>query len=254
MRRKPGLSLEEFSAYWRDEHGPRVAAHQTRLDIWRYSQAHRDPAAAEVDERARAARDGMEPPYDGATEIWWTSEDALQAALSADGGRRALAELIGDEQEFVDLAASPLWFAHEYPQVGVQHARPLALPKSGVVRITLPLRALAELTEDDARRYWLTTHAPLVRSHAVARGVIAYQQVHRYESALADDLRQQRGTVTEPYLGHAEAWFDRLVSRAGPEVDAAAGAALADERNFIDFDRSTLWTSKELLFVDRNWR
>jgi uncharacterized protein (TIGR02118 family) len=254
LKRKAGLSPEEFGAYWRDEHGPLVAGHQARLNLLRYSQVHRDPSAEAADLKARELRGGMLPPYDGVTEMWWSSEEALRAAMATDGGARALAELIADEDRFVDLAASPLWFAHEYPQVSTQRDRPVASPKSGTVRVTLPLRPLPSLTDAEARSYWLTVHGPIVRSHAVARGAICYQQVHRYETGLADELAAQRGAMAEPFLGYAEAWFDWLTPRTGPEADAATAAAVGDEHNFIDFDRSTFWTSKELVFVDRDWR
>jgi EthD domain-containing protein len=253
MRRKAGMSLSDFSAYWRDEHGPLVASHQARLGILRYVQAHRDLAAEEADELARATRGRMEPPYDGAAEVWWASEEALVAAGSTEAGRRAGAELLADEARFVELTSSPLWLAHEYPQVSVQHARPVARPKTGVVKVCFPIRPLPGLSLSAAQLYWRTVHGPLVRSHAMARGRLCYQQVHRYESPLSVEMRKERGTVVEPYMGHAEAWFDRLAPRVGPEVEDAAAAAVADERNFIDLSRSTQWTAKELVFIDRDW-
>jgi hypothetical protein len=53
----------------------------------------------------------MEPPYDGVAELWWDSAAALAAAGTADG-RRAGAELLADEAEFIDLPQSPLWMAY----------------------------------------------------------------------------------------------------------------------------------------------
>jgi hypothetical protein len=253
FRRKPGMTLAEFGAYWRDEHGPLLASHQARLGILRHSQAHRDPASEETDMMFRAARGGMEPPYDGVAETWWASEAVLAAARATERGRRAAAEWAADEARFVDLEHSPLWFAHEYPQVSAIRERPVARPKTGVVKLHFPLRQIAALSVEAAQLYWRTQHGPLVRSHAVARGVICYQQVHRYDTDLAREMREERGSAAEPYIGHAEAWIDRLVPRAGPDVTEAAAAALADERHFIDWSRSTAWSGKELLFVDRDW-
>jgi hypothetical protein len=81
LRRKPGLSLEEFHRVWRDEHGPLVAFHQVRLGILRYTQSHRldDPSTAGM----RGAR-GMKPPLRRVAEVWWESEEALTAALASD--------------------------------------------------------------------------------------------------------------------------------------------------------------------------
>ncbi len=57
---------------------------------------------------------------------------------------------------------------------------------------------------------------------------LRYQQVRRFESALEATFREARGTVTEPYLGHAEVCFDRSLSRRGPEVEEAVASVGAD--------------------------
>lgn len=252
IRRKPGMEAAEFRAYWLNHHGPLVAGHQVRLGMLRHVQTHRDPASAEIDEPFRNLRGGMEAPHDGVAETWWASESALAEALSSEAGRRANAELIADEANFIDHAASPLWLAHEYPQVNTQRHPVVARPKTGVVKLFFPLRQLPALSAETAQRYWRIEHGPLVRSFAVARGMLCYQQVHRYDSALAEPLRAARGVQVEPYLGHAEAWMDRLVPRAGPDFNESVEAALDDETKFIDWSRSTAWIGKELVFVDRS--
>ena len=253
LRRKTGTTLAEFSAYWRDEHGPLVASHQTRLGIVRHVQTHRDPAAEEMGSQSRAKRGGMEAPYDGVSETWYASEDAFSAARSTDKGRRADDDLTMDEDIFADPAASPFWFAHEYPQVSTRRERLTAGPKTGIIKVHFALRCRPELTMADAQRYWLTAHGPLVRSHAVARGALCYAQVHRYESRLTETGRTPAAAYVHAYIGHAEAWFDSLQPRVGGEMADAEAAAIADEANFIDWSRSTLFFGKELVFVDRSW-
>ena len=257
LRRPQGMAAAEFSAIWRDEHGPLVASLQTPLDLVRHVQLHRDPAGQGLDTAAATARGGMQPSFDGIMETWWRSEEALRATLGSDAGHAAHELLIESERRFVDHAASPLWLAREYPQVASGFARPAAGLRSGVVRLHFALQPLPHLSDDEARRYWLTQHGPLVRSHAVARGTMAYNQVHRDDAPAAAELTAAlagaRGTTCAPYLGHAEAWIDRLVGYAGPEKDNGASAALADERNFIDWDRSTILVGKELVFVEREW-
>ena len=257
LRRPSGMSHEQFSAIWRDEHGPLAASLQTTLDMVRHVQLHRDPANQGLDTAAATARGGMQPSFDGIMETWWKSEEALRATLDSDAGHAAHELLVESEGRFVDLANSPLWLAREYPQVASGFARPAAGLRSGVMRLHFALQPLPHLSDDAARRYWLTQHGPLVRSHAVARGTMAYNQVHRDDAPaaaeLAAALRGQRGSTAAPYLGHAEAWFDRLIGHAGPEKDNGAGSALADERNFIDWDRSTILVGKEHVFVEREW-
>ncbi|MFP6782297.1 MAG: EthD domain-containing protein, partial [Gammaproteobacteria bacterium] len=73
LRRKPGMSREDFQAYWRDVHGPLVARHSTTLAIHRYIQLHTldDP----INDALSEARDGTEEPYDGVAELWWADHD-----------------------------------------------------------------------------------------------------------------------------------------------------------------------------------
>jgi hypothetical protein len=248
LRRKAGSSLAEFQDRWRLDHGPLVASHQTRLGILRYTQSHRLDDA--MNDGLARARGGMEEPYDGVAELWWESEAALGAASGTDGGRRAGAELLADEAEFIDLAASPLWLAHEHPQVNPSPEHLVARPRSRFVKLHFPLRHVPALSFDDARRYWRVQHGPLIRSMAPSMGMARYQQVHRFESSVEAALRAARGTVTDAYTGHAEAWFDRSVP-GGPEAAAAGRRAIEDERTFIDLPRSAIWVGKEHVFVDR---
>lgn len=250
LRRKPPLTLAEFQRYWREVHGPLVASFAGDVGVLRYTQAHRleDPA----NERMQATRGGMEPEYDGVAELWWDSEEALAGALATDAGARAGAALLEDERKFIDLPSSPLWLAHEYPQVNPTPENLVARERSGLVKLHFPLRFRGDLTEEAARTYWRTTHGPLIRSHAYASGILRYLQVHRYASALEVELRRTRGTLVPAYDGHAEVWFDRSVPRGGPEVETASRRAVEDESRFIDFKRSTLWIGKEHVFIDRS--
>ena len=254
LRRAPGLTQEQFAAAWRDGNGPLVASVQTDLDIVRYLQVHPDPAAQGIDRQAAEARGGMQLPYDGIAEYWWRSEDALRMALSSAAGKSAAERLVECEQQFVDLPASPLWFATEYPQVASTLHRPVARLRSGVMRLHFALQPLQGLPEVDARRYWLGTHGPLIRSHSPARGLIAYNQVHRHDCSLLAAFSAPRGATAEPYLGHAESWFERSLGlEPPPEMRAAMNTAIEDEAKFIDWRSSTILVGKELVFVDREW-
>jgi len=242
------LSLDDFQRRWRDDHAPLVASLQTRLDIVRYTQTHR------LDDSLNAAmakaRGEMEPPYDGVAELWWESEESLRAASSTALGRRGGQTLLADEAEFIDLPNSPLWFAYEYPQVSPA-VRVVGKPRSSIVKLHFPLRHPTTMSFDEAQLYWRTGHGPLIRSHAEATGTLAYFQVHRFETPLEAALREARGTVTEPYTGHAEAWFDRARQTATPESRAAGRAAVEDEKRFIDFARSAIWIGKEHVIIER---
>jgi uncharacterized protein (TIGR02118 family) len=249
LRRRPELSLADFSAYWRDTHGPLVASHQQHLGILRYTQSHR--LDDDSHERLAAARGGMEEPYDGVAELWWHSEEAVAAAGASEAGRRAGAELLADEARFIDLPRSPLWLAYEHPQINPNPETVVARPRSSIVKLHFPLRHRAELSLEAAQHHWLHHHGPLIRNLAPGLGMLRYQQVHRRPSATEDALRQARATQVEPYTGHAEAWTDRSVTWSGPEARQAGRLAVEDEASFIDFARSTMWLGKEHVVIDR---
>jgi hypothetical protein len=242
------MSLAEFSDRWRLDHGPIVAGNQTALGVLRYTQTHRveDP----MNEAMARARGGMEPPYDGVAELWWASEDAFRDASRTAAGRRAGALLLADEAEFIDLAASPLWLAHEYPQVNPSPETIVARPTSRVVKLHFPLRHPEAMSLDDAQRYWRVQHGPLIRSLAPALGILWYQQVHRYATPLEAALRTSRGTQAESYTGHAEVWFERGGALL-PEAADIGRRVIEDEQRFIDFARSAMWIGKEHVVVDR---
>ena len=248
LRKKDDLSRDEFQEYWLRKHAPLVAGFQTDLNIHRYVQTH--TLTSPLNEAGQAARGNMEPKYDGVAELWWESEDELAELIQTEPARVASGALLEDERQFIDLRNSPLWFSYEYPQVNPTPEDLVARVKSNIVRVFFPLRHQQSISEEKARHYWLTQHGPIVRAHAQAAGVLCYRQVHHANSPLDAGLREARGTVAAPYLGHAEAWMD-LGNALDTEAAAAAGAALLeDEHKFIDMNRSTIFYGKEHTIVD----
>ena len=249
LRRKPELSLNEFQDYWRRKHGPLVASFAEDLNILRYVQTHTIDDGANA--AAQKARGNMEPHYDGVAELWWSTEAELEEATKTQAGKAASAALLADEATFIDLPQSPLWFAYEYPQVNPSPENIVASVKSNIVRVFFPLRQQPQLSEEQARHYWLTQHGPIVRSHSQAAGTLCYRQVHRADSPLDKDLQAARGTQVESYLGHAEAWVDRGKAPNTEEARRAGAAFIKDEHNFIDMERSTFLFGKEHTLIDR---
>jgi hypothetical protein len=249
LRRKAGFSPGEFQSYWRDHHGPLVASFSSNLNITRYVQVHTiDDPINEAMNRARGGK--MEPVYDGVAELWWENELALTNAMQSEQGANALTTLLEDERTFIDLPQSPLYLAHEYPQVNPTPENIVASEKSNILKLHFPLRHIRSMGIEEVRRYWLTNHGPIIRANAPASGLLRYIQVHRVDSPLNETLREARGTVVESYLGHAEVWIDR--NRTGtPEGASANRAAVEDESKFIDFERSAMWVGKEIVFIDR---
>jgi uncharacterized protein (TIGR02118 family) len=116
LRRRPGISAAEFSAYWRDRHAPLFRDYATALGVLRYTQTHQlvDP----INDALMASRGGP-AGYDGVAQVWFDSMDSLLAGLRSGPGRAAGLALIEDERSFIDHSNSPIW-------VGEQHE--VALP------------------------------------------------------------------------------------------------------------------------------
>ncbi|MBV8137782.1 MAG: EthD domain-containing protein [Deltaproteobacteria bacterium] len=251
LRRKPSMSREQFQKYWHEVHGPLVAKHATNLNILRYVQDHtlEDP----MNQGMANARGGMEAPYDGVAELWWTTREALATSFASPAGQSAAKELLEDEARFIDLPKSPLWLAYEYPQINPSEDI-VARPDSGLVKIFFPLRHPPNQTLEQAQLYWRTNHGPIIRGLAGGSHLKKYFQVHRFEDPIEQGLRADRGTTVAPYTGHAEAWIDRAESAAAagtPEARRAGELAVADEANFIDFRNSSIWVAKERVVIDR---
>ncbi len=115
LRRRDGMSLDEFQRYWMEEHAPLVRRHAEALGIRRYVQVHTRPSP--VADAIAASRGGAEA-YDGVAELWWDDLEAIVAAVSSPEGAAAGAELLEDERRFIDLPNSPLFLGEEYEVVG----------------------------------------------------------------------------------------------------------------------------------------
>jgi uncharacterized protein (TIGR02118 family) len=116
LRRREGMTREEFQRYWREEHAPLVRRHAEILHIRRYVQVHLTDT--EFNEALAGLR-GSEPRfYEGAAELWWDSLEDLAAVMSDEAALAAAQELLEDEARFIDLPNSPLWLGEENVVVG----------------------------------------------------------------------------------------------------------------------------------------
>jgi uncharacterized protein (TIGR02118 family) len=108
------------------------------------------------------------------------------------------------------------------------------------------------MSEEEFHKYWLEKHGPLVREHTSAMKVKRYVQSHTIPDTadvpLNETIRQTRGSL-EPFDGAAELWWESLedlVAGGGtPEGAKAAEELLEDEKNFIDFSRSSIFFVEE---------
>ena len=110
IRRREGMTREQFQRYWRREHArssgdtPRLFASAATCKPMRVTPTSTSLSPV----RAEARRH-----YDGVAELWWESIDDLLEASMSDEGRIAGQALLEDERRFIDLPNSPIWMGEE---------------------------------------------------------------------------------------------------------------------------------------------
>jgi uncharacterized protein (TIGR02118 family) len=98
LRRKPGMSHEDFLHHWREVHVPMIERNADVLGVVRYSIV----AATEPEATARFNPAwGTEDRFDGVGELWLDDSRRVTEPPSPEAAA-ILAELAADEVEFVD--------------------------------------------------------------------------------------------------------------------------------------------------------
>ena len=112
LHRKAGMSVEDFSAYWRGAHADLVRSLADRLGIARYVQNH--AVLPEVAAHMQVMR-GTSAPFDGVAAISFESPEALARGNTDPVAAEAQKLLAEDEAKFIDIARSAILFttAHE---------------------------------------------------------------------------------------------------------------------------------------------
>lgn len=113
LRRKPGMSVEEFQKYWLETHGPLVQKSAPKIGMVRYIQVHAQPLPSR---RTDPIRGEMMEPFDGIAE-WWIDPSE---ASGTDEERREIGRILAeDEANFIDFSRSTMTRGEEHYMVGV---------------------------------------------------------------------------------------------------------------------------------------
>ena len=110
IRRKPGLSREEFEHHWKHVHAPLIDRLKGDLRIQRYVQSNANEEF--VSEVLRQQRGGP-GKFDGIGQAWFRSLDDLVDVAQNPASAAALAALQEDEIKFIDLENSPMFVVEE---------------------------------------------------------------------------------------------------------------------------------------------
>lgn len=199
MKRQPGMAVEAFQTYWRDEHS-RYARKLPGLR--RYVQSH-------------ALLQGYKKgdlPCDGISEMWFDTRKDWEDALASQEGQAMLADL----NAFTNAGELTVMPIETHVVVDG------AIPKGAVKNIEL-VNCRPGMDLDDFRAYWKNVHGPLASGITAIR---RYEQDHLARTEYADG--------SQPVLdGLAVTWFDSTESMKQGAKTPVYAETRADEANFL---------------------
>jgi len=123
-----------------------------------------------------------------------------------------------------------------------------------MLKINFCMRRLPHLSREEFQRYYRKVHTRVLDADGVAAlGMKRYVQLHTYPEEDCAELDMGRGC--EPsFDAVAEIWLDdhEAFERhwLGPKGIEALKLLLEDEKNFVDWSRSVIFMSKELVMMD----
>ncbi|NYT22076.1 EthD family reductase [Alcaligenaceae bacterium] len=199
MKRRPGMSVEDFQSRWRNEHAAKAAG---LPGLRRYVQSHALPQGYRK----------MDLPYDGISEMWFDSREAWRQAIDSPQGR-AMRE---DLDRFT--AGDALVVIPVDTHVIVDGA----IPDQAVKNIEF-VTCRPGMDLDEFRAYWTDVHGPLASHITVIR---RYEQDHT--------AREEYTAGGRPALdGLAITWFDSTAAMKQGAATPAYAETRADEPNFL---------------------
>lgn len=199
FKRKSGMSVDAFQAYWRTAHAEAVV----RLPgVRRYVQS---PTLASAYKKA-------EPVHDGIAELWFDDTGALRALA----GTAEYVAVQADEANFIERATMGLIITEDHV------IKDGPVPTGGVKNIQF-LTHQPGMSIDAFQRYWREVHGPLA---AVIPMIRRYVQSHTRRSAY-------EGGRTPRYDGVALTWFDDTQAMRASVTTPEYARVRADEGNFI---------------------
>lgn len=107
VKRKQGMSFEEFDRYWNENHGKVVlSVPEFVRHLRRYVQSH-------VKTDAQSVFPSGTCPFDGYAELWFDDVEAMNRAFSEP---RYMEVIRPDEQKFIDLDGCQIMICYDVPK------------------------------------------------------------------------------------------------------------------------------------------
>ncbi len=235
LKRKLGMSFEQFDQYWDGTHGDLVVsiAEFTR-HVRRYSQAHIvDPTYDGAGMAWKRA------DYDGIAEVWFDTPAAMTTAFNEP---RFVALVGPDDQKFIDPSAVCIMVTEEIEKIAFNGA-----PK---VKLSVVIKRREGMTFEEFDHYWNHIHGAIVTGvPEFTRHVRRYVQSHwvaGYTGA-GDASKLTSQWQRAPFDGIAELWFDSIAAMVTAFNEPQFMAKIApDDEKFVDAVHTQLFTVREI--------
>ncbi|HEY6394593.1 MAG TPA: EthD domain-containing protein [Candidatus Binataceae bacterium] len=200
IKRKPGMSLENFRHYWLNNHAEVV---RKVAEIRKYVQSHTLDSGYST----------HEPAYDGIAELWYDNTDVMRQIVNTPESRAAGE----DDANFIDMTKFGFILVDER----VQKEAPTTPEMPKLIAF---LTRKAGMDVDKFQAYWRGHHGPVASKIPQVR---RYVQCHVRRSAYMSG----RSPV---YDGVAETWFENLDAMRESGDTEEYRAVRADEANFLE--------------------
>ncbi len=215
LKRKPGMSVEDFQHYWRYRHGPLVTKSP---EVRRYVQSSA---------LLQGYRKG-ELLFDGIGETWFDSSDAYEAWRND----RASSAILSDQADFVDRSRTVVM------PVDVHVIKDDAVSKDAVKNIEFVNRRPG-MGLEPFREYWRNVHGPIASRIS---GIQRYEQNHLQPGVYGTD-------ATPPYDGLAITWFASTADMKKGTTTPEYAITRADEPHFLPDGHLPIIITREHLVV-----
>ncbi|MBI2994585.1 MAG: EthD family reductase [Gammaproteobacteria bacterium] len=215
LKRKPGLSVEEFQRYWRHEHAGVIA----RLPgVQRYVQSH--PLDESYADR--------EPLYDGFAELWARDSQAFRNIAASE----AYAAVQADEEKFLDRKANALVLTDEY------FIKRGTVAANAVKRIRFFSRR-PDLPVEKFQAYWRDAYGPLM---VTLPSLDRYAQYHARLGGYAHGRQPA-------YDGFDISWFESTEVLRGAMDSPVCARCHEDEKDFLANDGGPDLLAREFVML-----
>ena len=223
LKRKPGLTLQQFIDHYENNHAPLGVKYQTKMV--RYIRHYLHPSPYPLDGTVTEAE------YDVLTELWFEDKQAYDEGMALMITGEANSVLSEDETRFLDLTKSRLAYVEEH-ESALPVGGPAPRDNTGDLRSIVLLKRKPGLTIEEFIDHYENIHAHL--------GVKYAEVMSRYRRLfLRPAPYPLDGTVVEPaYDVATEVSFaskaDQQRATANMMVPEINAIIEADEATFID--------------------